>query len=78
MLGTAGSVITIGLSVKLMDTPSWEARKNKKFGLWQVQRLERIQTDHPFRPLTQEEKTDPACLINKVYMVNLIVMGLQM
>ena len=68
----------MGLSVKLVDTPAWKARKNKKFGLWQVQRLEGIQTDYPFRPLTQEDKTDPTCPMNKVYMVNLLVMGLQM
>ena len=78
MLGTVGSIITIGLSVKLTDTPAWEARKNKKFGLWQLQRLDRIQIDRPFHPLTQEDKTGPACPMNKAYMVNLVVMGLQM
>ena len=70
--------MTIGLSVKLMDTPAWEASKNKKQLQLQLQRLDRIQTDRPFRPLTQEDKTGPACIMNKVYMVNLVVMGLQM
>ena len=70
--------LLLNLSVKLTDTPAWEARKKKKFGLWHFQRLDRIQIDCPFHPLTQEDKTGPACPMNKVYMVNLVVMGLQM